>query len=179
MAWTIGCAVLYFSAYWFTQYITEISQVIPDRISLVYIPAFVRVVSILVAGLAGLLGIFLGTMAVSLLILGDPLSLASANALASAAGIGVSYWLLLKALGQPSLPLNLPVLVLLTVLYSTFNAMTHGLVWDVIGMSDGLTLTDLSLMMLGDLTGVVLMYFVVRLVIRFFRRLKQPSVPQR
>ena len=97
----------------------------------------------------------------------------------SAAGIGVSYWLLLKALGQSSLPLNLPVLVLLTVLYSTFNAMTHGLVWDVIGMSDGLTLTDLSLMMLGDLTGVVLMYFVVRLAIRFFCRLKQPSVPQR
>ena len=179
MAWTIGFAVLYFLAYWLTQFITEIFQIIPDRISLIYIPAFVRMVSIVVAGLAGLLGIFIGTMAVSIVILGDPLSLGLANALASTAGIGLSYWLVLKALGQSSLPLNLPVLVLLTVLYSMFNAVTHGLVWDAIGMGDGLTLTDLVLMMIGDLIGVVLMYFVVRLVTRFFRRFKQPTAPSR
>ncbi len=170
MAWTVGFALLYFVAYWLTEFITEVAQIVPDRVSLVYIPAFVRVVSVLVAGLAGLLGIFIGTLGVSLIHVGDPVELALANAAASAAGIGLSYWLLLKALGRTSLPLNLPVLVLLTVLYSTFNAVTHGLVWDLIDMGEGLSTTDLAFMMIGDLIGVVLMYFIVRFAIRLIRR---------
>ncbi len=173
MAWAVGFAVFYFLAYWLTDFITELSEVIPDRVSLIYIPAFVRVVSVLVAGLAGLLGIFIGTLGVSILYVGDPAHLALANATASTAGIGLSYWLMLKAMGRSSLPLNLPVLVLLTVLYSTFNAMTHGLVWDLIGMGDGLSTTELALMMIGDLTGVVLMYFILRLGIRYVRRARR------
>ena len=175
MAWIVGFALLYFAAYWLSDFITDITKIIPDRVSLIYLPAFVRVVSVLVAGLAGLLGIFVGTLAVSLVYLGDPAHLALANASASAAGIGLSYWLLIKAMGRRSLPLNLPVLVLLTVLYSTFNAVIHGLVWDLIGMSDGLSTTDLTLMMIGDLAGVVLMYFVFRSAIRYVRRDKSPS----
>lgn len=173
MAWAVGFAVFYFLAYWLTDFITELSEVIPDRVSLIYIPAFVRVVSVLVAGLAGLVGIFIGTLGVSILYVGDPAHLALANATASTAGIGLSYWLMLKAMGRSSLPLNLPVLVLLTVLYSTFNAMTHGLVWDLIGMGDGLSTTELALMMIGDLTGVVLMYFILRLGIRYVRRARR------
>lgn len=172
VAWTIGFALLYFVSYWLTAFITEVAQIVPDRVSLVYIPAFVRVVSVLVAGLAGLLGIFIGTLGVSLFYVGDPVALALANAAASTAGIGLSYWLLLQALGKSSLPLNLPVLVLLTVLYSTFNAVTHGLVWDLVEIEDNLSTADLTMMMIGDLTGVVLMYFVVRFVIRLIRRPK-------
>ena len=173
MAWIIGFAFFYFLAYWLTEFITDLAQIIPDRVSLIYIPAFVRVVSVLVAGLAGLLGIFIGTLAVSIIYIGDHAHLALANATASVAGIGLSYWLMLKAMGRSSLPLNLPVLVLLTVIYSTFNAMTHGLAWDLIGMGDGLSTTDLALMMVGDLTGVVLMYFMLRLGIRYVRRARR------
>lgn len=173
MAWTICFALLYFLAYWLTAFITELAQIIPDRISLIYLPAFVRVVSVLVAGLAGLLGIFIGTFAVSTIILSDPAHFALANASASAAGIGLSYWLMLKAMGHRSLPLNLPVLVILTVLYSTFNAMTHGLFWDLLGMDDDLSTTDLTLMMVGDLAGVILMYFILRLGVRYLRRARR------
>jgi hypothetical protein len=48
--------------------------------------------------------------------------------------------------------------------------VTHGLVWDLIDMGEGLSTTDLAFMMIGDLIGVVLMYFIVRFAIRLIRR---------
>ena len=69
-------------------------------------------------------------------------------------------------MGTKPLPFTLPMLMVLSVLYCAFNAVIHGLTWELLDVTDYVSTTDLALMMVGDLLGVLLMFGVVRLLLR-------------
>lgn len=145
-------------------------QSIPDRIALVFLPAFIRVAAVLVAGLAGLIGISLGSFVISFFYIGDDLGYSALIALTSASGVFIAYWLMLKALQSEQIPFTLINLIVLAVLYSALNALIHGMIWGLIDFEEVIHLQDLAFMMLGDLVGVVLGFYITRLLIRAYQR---------
>ncbi len=58
------------------------------------------------------------------------------------------------------------MLMVLAVLYSAFNAIIHGLAWELLGFDQQATMADLALMMVGDLAGVVLAFALLSLFLR-------------
>lgn len=148
------------------EMLTPLWEVVPDRVSLVFLPAFIRVVAVLVAGLAGALGVGLASFIVCVVYLGDSPTIALGNATASAAGIVLAYALVL-ALGKwRELPFELPVLAKVILVYSILNAMLHGVFWNAMGVGYSVSLAEVSFMVFGDLAGVVLLFYVSRLLLR-------------
>jgi hypothetical protein len=163
--WGLGFAALYVLLFFVNDLISPWVGVVDDRIALLFFPAFARVAAVVVAKLAGLLGLFGGAFVIGLLY-GDSLVTALGVSFASAAGIFLAYWILLQAMRVTALPLSLPVLLVLTVLYAPLNAIVHAFVWQQFSMSDGITALEIAFMMCGDVLGVIAMFFALRLVMR-------------
>ncbi len=164
--WAIGFAALYVALFLLQHLIGSAISVIPGRIDIVFLPAFARVAAVLVAGIAGLVGIAVGSFVVSLVLFQESISTAFWFSCASVSGIWLSYWIVRQAMGTKTLTFTLPMLMVLSVLYCAFNAVIHGLTWDLLDITEYVSTTDLALMMAGDLLGVVLMFGVVRLFLR-------------
>jgi len=173
LPWAAGFALLYVGTFIVQDRLSSLVDVLPGRIAIVFLPAFVRVVAVVVAGVAGAVGIAAGSLLINLFLYQQPWEVSMAVALASALGVFFSYWILRMAFGQ-KLPLTLPMLMVLTVLYGAFNAMIHGLTWELLGFHRHATMLDLALMMVGDLAGVVLVFGLLSL---FLRRLPMFAKP--
>ncbi len=165
LPWLAGFALLYVVVFLVQDRISGLVDVLPGRIAVVFLPAFVRVVAVVVAGLAGAAGISLGSVVINAVLYQQPWEIAGAVAIASGLGVFLSYWTLRMAFGE-KLPLTLPMLMVLAVLYSAFNAMIHGLAWELLGFDQQATMADLALMMVGDLAGVVLAFALLSLFLR-------------
>jgi hypothetical protein len=163
--WALGFATLYVLLFFVNDLISPWVGVVDDRISLLFFPAFARVAAVVVAKLAGLVGLFIGAFVIGLLY-GDPVVVALGVSFASATGIFLAYWILLQAMRVTALPLSLPVLLVLTVLYAPLNAIVHAFVWEEFGLSEGITALEIASMMFGDALGVVAMFFALRLSMR-------------
>ncbi|MFZ9104859.1 MAG: hypothetical protein ACO3UK_01930 [Burkholderiaceae bacterium] len=142
-------------------------DVVPDRVSLVFLPAFARVVAVVVAGGAGVFGIFLGSLFIGLAVVGDTMTVALTNALSSALAPVLAYWLL-RRLGTSDFVrgdgLTWSSFMLLTVLCGLMNALVHGAVWSgQQAMSQ--SLLNLVSMTIGDLVGVVLCLSLVKCLV--------------
>lgn len=172
LRWGLFFATLYVVFYLLNLLIAPIFDVIPDRVSLLFLPAFIRVASILVAGLAGLAGVAVGTFFVSVVLNHEPVITALWVAAASSVGIALSYWVLRYATNGRPLSFSLPVLVVLATMYCAFNALLHGLAWELVGISVTITIRDLALMMLGDFMGVIVMFYALRLSLRLIKKVR-------
>lgn len=164
--WAAAFAAAYVALFMVNVLLSDLLDILPNRISLVFFPAFVRVVAMVVAGLAGAAGIVIGSLAIHVFYVGEGLLESLPVALASGFGALAAYAVMRIAMDGKKLPITLPVLLALTSLYSAFNAMIHGLIWHVAGLGDGITAAELSLMMLGDLLGVLLMFMATRWLLR-------------
>jgi hypothetical protein len=173
-AWVFVFAALYVILFFLNDLISPWVGVVDDRVALVFLPAFVRVAAVVVAKLAGLLGLFIGGVVVGLLY-GDPPGVALGVSLASIGGILIAYLVLMQAMNVKTLTMSLPVLVVLTVLYAPLNAIVHALAWHGLGLTAGITVLEIGTMMLGDVMGVVVSFFVLRLVTRIAKNFKAPS----
>ena len=166
LGWALGFAVLFVVLWQVNSLVSPVFDVVPDRVSLVFLPAFARVVAVVVAGGAGIFGILLGSLFVGLVLVGDPLHVALMNALSSALAPVLGYWAL-RQMGTSDFirggGLTWSSFLLLSVLCSLFNPMVHGAVWsgqDVMSQS----LVNLVSMTIGDLVGVTLGLFCIRLL---------------
>lgn len=164
----VAFGVLYALFFFINLLASPLLDIVPGQIALVFLPAFIRVMAVVVAGFAGALGIAIGSFLVSMVLIELPALQAAWVSVASAAGILLSYWILRQAIREPSLPITLPVLLALSVLYSAINAVIHGLTWWFLGVNEQVSQVDLSLMMLGDLFGVVVMFYALRVALRLF-----------
>lgn len=162
----MGFAVLFFATFALNSLLLGGWDIVPDHIAILFLPAFVRVAAVLVAGLAGILGIVLGSFVVAVVLGGESIGYAALLSVASGSGIWVAYWLMCKSLNVHELPFTLVTLVTLTVIYSALNAMAHGLLWDFFPPLASVTLDQLTLMMVGDLLGVMVGFVLVRSVMR-------------
>lgn len=168
--WALGFAALYWSIWQIMLVMPESLTPWQDRIHLVYLPAFVRALAVVIAGLAGVLGIFLGTLLVALFTIGDPLEMAVSQGMASALAPLLGYaivWLMLSRRPGPSVH----DLILVGLLAALFNAMTHALSWQGFAEFDEIPFSTLSLMMLGDVMGVIVGFAVFRLFVGVLARL--------
>jgi hypothetical protein len=167
LSWVFGFACLFVGLWYANSLLSPFFEVVPDRVSLVFLPAFARVVAVVVAGGAGVVGIFMGSLFVGVVLVGDPVQMALTNALSSALAPVLAYWLL-RRLGTSDFVrgdgLTWSSFMALTVLCGLMNAMVHGAVWSgQQAMSQ--SLVNLVSMTIGDMVGVVLGLSLVRLLI--------------
>lgn len=172
--WALVFAALYVLFFFINDLISTWVSVVDDRIALVFLPAFVRVAAIVVAKLAGLVGVFIGSMVITL-VHGDSFAVSLGVSLASAGGILIAYLILLQAMAMKTIAVSLPVLLLLTVLYAPLNAILHALAWDGFGMTADITAIEIAYMMLGDILGVLSLFFLLRLSTRWIKAFKGPT----
>ena len=167
LRWALGFAALFVLLWQINTLVAPAFEVVPDRVALVFLPAFARVVAVVVAGGAGVFGILLGSLFVGLVVVGDPMTLALSNALSSALAPVLAYWLLRRLGASPFSRgdgLTWSSFLVLSVLCSLFNALIHGAVWSgQQAMSQ--SLVNLVSMTIGDLVGVVLGLSIVKLLI--------------
>lgn len=173
--WVAAFAALFAVLYVANQNLTHWLQasVIAERLDVVFLPAFIRIVSVVVAGAAGLLGLFIGTLLTAVFYVQHPPLLALMEAAASTLGVWAAYsltvWAIEPQVKRALLPLSLPILVVMTVFYCIFNALIHATMWSVTGIVDKLNVVQLAQMMFGDLLGVIVMFYITRWTFRFFR----------
>jgi hypothetical protein len=141
-----------------------------DNISLIYMPAFLRLFNLLVLGaLFGTLSTVLGGL---LLIaqLDEPLGLALLNVVCSSAGplialIGLKiYWK-----GDVELT-SLQDLAALTLVYCVCNSLIHHVTWVLMGQSQAFELDQVFWMFLGDLNGALLGAYLMKATLDFFEK---------
>jgi hypothetical protein len=172
LGWSIGFAMAFMLAHWLTMLLSPFFDVVTGKISLLYLPAFIRVVSIVVAGTAGVVGIAAGSALMGVLHHGDSVSFALSEALAAAVAILLAHWLLCQAMRTRQLPITLWSLIALTAIYCTLNAVIHGTIWGLLDPVFEISPWKLALMMLGDLLGVIVMFGLLRVFVRTVRQFK-------
>lgn len=169
--WMLGFAGAFALLHWLTMQASPVFDVVPGKISLIYLPAFVRMISIMVAGIPAVIGIGAGSVLMSVAYHGLPIALAAADAAAACLAIVFAHAVLRQAMGVARVPITFWTLLALTGIYCACNAVTHGIFWGLLEMDFSLAPWQLSLMMVGDLLGVVAMFLMSRIVIRRARQL--------
>lgn len=175
LAWSAAFAVLFLLSYELNRWIDPLVSLVDQRVSLVFLPAFIRVVSVLVAGVAGALGIFVGALAVGLLN-GDTLATAGAHAAISALSPCLAVYVLRAALRKSHLPLDAFTLTSMAAFSSLFGAALHGAFWAEFEPETlFLGVDTVALMMLGDLLGVLLGFLVLRLFVLTLKSIRSQN----
>ena len=163
--WVIVCAALFSLTHlanaWLFQYLS-----ISQNISWIYLPAFLRVIYVLVLGpWWGFTTIFLGglpligTLEGSLI---QALLNGTCSALSPVLALG-----LFKLLKERDLLLNrLSDLIELCLLYALLNAVIHHFSWALQQPDQLLTVAQLPIMVVGDLLGAVVGAYFFSLLIR-------------
>jgi hypothetical protein len=168
-AWSLGFAVSFVLLYELHRLMEPVVAVVDARVSLIFLPAFVRVVAVLVAGFAGALGIFAGALFLGV-VNGDGLWVATAQAAISASSPCLAVVLLQFAIRRSTRLFDLWTLLLVAGLTSLFSALLHGAFWaefEPTALSVGAH--TVSLMMFGDLLGIFLGFLLLRLGVALVR----------
>jgi len=148
------CAPLFAAAHVFNGWVFQQWE-LSSHIAWIYLPAFFRLAYVLVLGPGwGFLAVFLGSMLLS----GryeENLLQAFVNAIASGAGPVLALWLF-KILKERSLQISrLSDLVQMCILYALLNALVHHAAWSYNQPDQLMTVHQMPIMVIGDLTGAV------------------------
>ena len=140
---------------------------ISDHISLIYLPAFLRLFNVLVLGLLwGTLGTAIGGVLLLAWTHDATLWIGLFNICVSAGVAAISVVLLQVLLRRRLSITRLNDLLLLSVLYALMNALMHHVLWTIVDPSQLLYPRQVFEMMLGDLGGAVLGAWLLRLLAR-------------
>jgi hypothetical protein len=168
-AWSLGFAVFYVVLYELHRIMEPLVGVVDARVSFIFLPAFVRVVAVLVAGFAGAFGIFVGALFLGVGN-GDSLWVATAHAAISALSPCLAVLLLQFAIRRSAGLFDLWTLLLVAGFTSLLSALLHGAFWaefEPTALSVGAH--TVSLMMFGDLLGIFLGFLLLRLGVALVR----------
>ena len=163
----IVCAALFSATHlgnaWLFQYLS-----VSDHISWIYLPAFLRLMYVLVLGTWwGFAAIFLGSLALAVN-LSEHLNQALVNAACSALSPVLAVWLF-RILKERSLVLtHLRDLIELSLLYALLNALLHHINWAVQQPDQFFSALQLPIMVAGDLLGAALGAVFFTLIFRRF-----------
>ena len=129
---------------------------ITDHISLIYLPAFLRLMNVLVLGMVwGTLGTALGG-ALLFFWLQDSLLMSILNTSVSAGGAALSVWLMQIQQGRPLSLSRLSDLLKLSLLYALMNALLHHLLWSFLDPAQLVSPYRIIYMAIGDMNGAIL-----------------------
>lgn len=163
LALIIGLGILYPVVHLANAWLFSFAEVSPN-IGLIYLPAFLRLMNVLVLGklrgtVAGLLG---GVLLVLADPSPDPLLLRAANIACSAAGPLIAVLLFEHWRKRPVNLLSLPDLAQVTVLYCLANALVHHLVWALIAPQNFRSPDQVLWMILGDMLGTLIGAYLLK-----------------
>ena len=129
---------------------------ITDHISLIYLPAFLRLMNVLVLGMVwGTLGTALGG-ALLFFWLQDSLLMSILNTSVSAGGAALSVWLMQIQQGRPLSLSRLSDLLKLSLLYALMNALLHHLLWSFLDPAQLVSPYQILYMVIGDMNGAIM-----------------------
>jgi hypothetical protein len=168
LLWALAFAGLYVFVFQVNRFFDPIFSVIEAKVSLVFLPAFIRVAAVLVAGAAGALGLFLGAFvlgSIQELPLGSSLGQAFFTALAPC----LALLLIRYALAGRPLEIRLSLFLMLALFASLFNSLLHHLFWDFYSFASPVTLMTFWQMLIGDLLGVLMGFGAFAFVVRLLR----------
>ena len=165
LLWALAFAVIYVIAFQLNRFFDPLFSVIESKVSMIFLPAFVRVAAILVAGLAGAMGLFAGAVVLGFMQELAPipnLSQAFFTALAPCLAVIVVRFALA---GRP-MAITLGLFLIVALFASIFNSFLHHVFWDVYPLAEPVTLMTFWQMLVGDLAGAVLGFGCFALLIR-------------
>ncbi len=155
---------------------------INDNVSLVYLPAFLRLFNLLVLGpSAGTFATFMGGLLLSIF-MNDPMSLQLVNISCSSIGplialIGFKlYW-------KREIELtSIQDLSSLTLFSCLSNSLIHHISWAMIGKSEAFDAQQAFWMFLGDLNGALLCAYLMKALLDYLEKkgvnFSSPSLPK-
>lgn len=149
------CAPLFAGAHIFNGWVFDHLE-LSNHISWVYLPAFLRMAYVLVLGPAWGFGAIFGGSLLLVSIQNENLMQTLSNATASAFGPVLALWLF-KLLKERNLQISqLGDLVQMCILYALLNALVHHAAWSFNQPDQLMSVHQMPVMVIGDLTGAVL-----------------------
>ena len=177
---TLFLALLFSALHVLNAWLFEFAN-LSSHVSLIYLPAFLRMFNILVMGpLYGTLATFIGGI-ILLFWFNEPLSLGLLNIVASCAGpliAMMSFRIYFKRRIQLT---SLKDLAIVTVIYAICNSLLHHAIWSILD-SDQLIETNSSIwMFVGDLNGALLGAYLFKASLDYLAKkgfnFSEPSQP--
>ena len=156
IAWVVFFAILFYLVYALFQLVAPSVAYFEDKVSLLYLPAFVRVLAVLVAGVAGALGIFIGHLMVYAIYKSDPwtfsLGASFINALAPLCAVIAT-----RATFRSSqlILLGWKPLFLVALLAALFAGLFKNSFWAISGLHEIATLPHATANFLGNFLGIL------------------------
>lgn len=142
---------------------------ISPHISLIYLPAFMRLAHVLILGrLNGTLATLLGSLAL-MWYFNDSMPGAVLNSLCSAAGPWVALFFFSLHSKRDVELTSLKDLTLLTLIYAIANAVLHHATWSVVDPTQLAAPQQVLWMILGDILGALLGAYIMKWVILKYR----------
>ena len=166
-AWILFFAFLFYLVYALFQLIAPLVAYSGDKISLLYLPAFIRVLAVLVAGIAGALGIFVGHIMVYAVYKSDPLSFAiSASAINALAPLIALIFTRFVFRTNRLLHVGWRALLVLSLLSAVFAGLLKAGFWFVTHLGELGSLDSALVNALGNFLGIVAGYVLLRFLQR-------------
>lgn len=157
-------AVLYWLGYEFQGWLFQFTEHV-SGVNWFYLPAGLRVVFVLVAGLNGAWGIFAATIVINLLHMED---MNGTVLLLTAVASGFGAWfalLLMRWRGQIDadlMVLTSSVLIQYALIYALLNAVFHQVVWWAFQRDGASFIVDVWPMFVGDVLGALFFLYALK-----------------
>ena len=152
---TLLTGVTYALAHTFNGFIFRLFE-FSNHISWIYLPAFLRLANVLILGsLFGSAATAIGVIIICLFGR-DTVDVTTLNTAASVIGPLISFQIFKILRGREVYITQLRDLFVLTVIYSFINALTHHLAWALVEPDQFLSVSQLPIMIVGDLVGASL-----------------------
>ncbi len=152
---TLLTGVTYALAHAFNGFIFKLLE-FSNHISWIYLPAFLRLANVLILGsLFGSVATAIGVIIICFFN-NDPVDVTVLNAAASVIGPLISFQIFKVLKGREVYITELRDLLVLTFIYSFINALTHHLAWALVEPDQFLSISQLPIMIVGDLVGASL-----------------------
>ncbi len=162
-AWVIFFAILFYLVYALYRLFAPSVAFFEDKISLLYLPAFVRVLAVIVAGLAGAIGIFLGHLLVYAVYKSDPwtfaLGASAVNALAPLCALIVTR-MFFQARHLISLGWR-PILTV-SLLAALFAGIFKEIFWALWGFREIVSSSYMAAHFVGNFLGMVVGFLLLK-----------------
>ena len=136
---------------------------ITNHISLVYLPAFLRLFNLLVLGpVFGSLTTFLGGLLLTLQFNNESMGLLLLYIACSCTGPLLSLWLFKFTFKRNLRLRSLRDLTVLVIAYSFFNALLHSTVWLLVDSAETFSMSGALWMFVGDFNGALLGAYLMK-----------------
>lgn len=160
---TIGLGLLFPVVHTANSWLFSFAELSPN-VSLIYMPAFLRLLNVLVLGkfkgtLATLLG---GAVLIAVDEQDNPLELDVAHMLSSAAGPLLALLAFEHLRGKKVNLISLADLAWVTLIYCLLNSLLHHFAWAVLPVQSVISTQQMLMMALGDLSGALIGAYVLK-----------------